>query len=246
MNFLSGLSFLGGSVYNPYETRPTQNVNISDSKEEVSKKVIDEDDGKVVAYTISFMSDGSPHQGKLDGAIFVTVCKTPNGLRAAKKIASLKFAKTGLKEQYAEEISERLSGKNREGDVYQISFMADGKIFEGKIAGAIYSEDVISKAGIYVAVKMAKRRFKKKFPDIKVARFYRIKTRDLAQNIADNGDDILYFIPDEGELIPYGKKVAAAMGTTYFVGNPCSKHTLNNIRYVSCGKCVLCKSKLNY
>lgn len=246
MDFLSGLSFLGGSVYKPDEILPTRNINIFDNEEKVLKKVCDEDDGKVVAYTISFMSDGSAHEGKLDGAIFVTVCRTPNGLRAAKKIANLKFSRTGLKEQYREEITERLSGKNREGDVYQVSFMADGRIFEGKVDGAIYSEEVISKAGLSVAVKMAKKRFKRAFPNVKVTRLYRKNVRDLTRNIVDNGSEILYFIPEEGELIPYGKKVAMAMGTTYFVGKPCSKHTLNNIRYVSCNKCVLCKSKLNF
>lgn len=246
MDFLSGLSFLGGSVYKPDEAQPIQTVTIDDSKVSKSKDLCDEDSGKVVAYTISFMSDGSAHQGELDGSIFVTVCKTPNGLRAAKKIASLKFAKTGLKEQYAEEINERLSGKNREGDVYQVSFMADGKILEGKIDGAIYSEEVISKAGLSVAVKMAKKRFKRAFPDVKVTRLYRRNVRDLARNIVDNGSEILYFIPEEGELIPYGIEIAKAMGAVYFVGKPCNKHKLNNIRYVSCNKCVLCKSKLNY
>lgn len=205
----------------------------------------DPTDKEPVEYIISVMPDGRYREGSVDGAIFVTKCSSVNGLRGAKRAAHNRVMKTELRKQYKKNIDERLSGKKNDGSNYEISFMPDGKILEGYVEGNIYFEEAISKVGFFAAAKAAKKRFYRLFPDFGVTRVFRKKLNFANDSVFTKGNDLLYFIPNEGEVVPYGIEIARVMGTLFYVGKPCKHHPLNNIKYTKSKHCVLCCSKLN-
>ena len=47
-----------------------------------------------------------------------------------------------------------------------------------------------------------------------------------------------YCMPDEN--VPQGRSVALAVGSKFYVGEPCATHPLNSIRYTSCRHCPIC------
>ena len=47
--------------------------------------------------------------------------------------------------------------------------------------------------------------------------------------------------PDE--LVPAGRQVAQALGTTFFVGRECQRHPLNHVRYTANRCCAICEAE---
>lgn len=259
-DFLSELDFLNGSRYKPetLHVEPTsrgvgkkRDEELQDKKANTKnvQQSTDMDEGaeeKVsVEYTVSIMKDGSYREGEVKGAIFITKCSSVNGFRGAKKAAYLKIMKTDLRKKYHRYIERRLSGKKNKGKRYKISFMADGSILEGNIIDCIHFEEVISKVNFFAAVKIAKKKFAKLFPDFGQTRVRRKKIVMANDSVVTRDNSLLYFIPDEGELVPYGIEAANCMGSVFYVGGPCHKHPLNHVRYRSNRHCALCCSKLN-
>ncbi len=263
--YLSNLTFLGSGLCGPAATEPVPTstdmmenearIDVLPKEKEVSgnnKPSTDSagegvvtPDGVPVEYIISVMPDGRYREGNVDGAIFVTKCISINGLRGAKRAAHNRVMKTDLRKQYKKKIDERLSGKKNDGSHYEISFMPDGKILEGYVGGNIYFEEAISKVGFFAAAKAAKKRFYRLFPDFGITRVFRKKLNFANDSVFTKGNELLYFIPNEGEVVPYGIEIARVIGTLFYVGGPCKKHPLNNIKYTKNKHCVLCCSKLN-
>ena len=50
-----------------------------------------------------------------------------------------------------------------------------------------------------------------------------------------------FCLPDE--LVPIGRQVALALGTTFFVGRGCQNHPLNHVRYTANRCCAICEAE---
>ena len=112
---------------------------------------------------------------------------------------------------------------------YDVSLTADSKWVIGIDFLAKWSTRVNSRDEV-AAIETAKNKYR---------RHTGLKLSSNAAKFVESGWQ--YCLPDEN--VPQGRSVALAVGSKFYVGEPCATHPLNGIRYTSCRHCPICLHK---
>ena len=112
---------------------------------------------------------------------------------------------------------------------YDVSMVKRGDWRIGIVFGAEYVTTVRS-ADEHKAIKAAQEKRRRE----QTSRF--IGGVDGKANIDPTWQ---YCLPDE--LVPAGRQIALALGTTFFVGRGCQYHPLNHVRYTANRCCAICE-----